>query len=54
MVRGTLSEDHLIQLKVVKGGYWDFDRSKVPGRNPRIWCQVTLGTARWPEHGAPR
>ena len=22
----------------VKGGYWDFELSKVPGRNPRIWC----------------
>ena len=38
----------------VKGGYWDLERSKVPGRNPGIWCKVTLGLARWPEHGAPR
>ena len=37
----------------VKGGYWDFERSKVPGPNPRIWCYVTLGHPRWPEHGAP-
>ena len=22
----------------VKGGYWDFERSKVPGQNPGIWC----------------
>ena len=22
----------------VKGGYWDFERSKVPGRSPGIWC----------------
>ena len=22
----------------VKGGYWGFERSKVPGRNPGIWC----------------
>ena len=22
----------------VKGGYWDFERSKIPGRNPGIWC----------------
>ena len=22
----------------VKGGYWDIERSKVPGRNPGIWC----------------
>ena len=22
----------------VKGGYLDFERSKVPGRNPGIWC----------------
>ena len=22
----------------VKGGYWDFERSKVPGRNPGTWC----------------
>ena len=22
----------------VKGGYWDFEFSKVPGRNPGIWC----------------
>ena len=21
-----------------KGGYWDFERSKVPGQNPGIWC----------------
>ena len=31
LVRGALSDDHLIQLKC---GYWDFERSKVPGRNP--------------------
>ena len=22
----------------VKGGYWDFERSKVPRRNSVIWC----------------
>ena len=22
----------------VKGGYWDFELSKVPGPNPGIWC----------------
>ena len=22
----------------VKGGYWDAERSKVPGQNPGIWC----------------
>ena len=33
-----------------KGGYWDFECSKVPGRNPGIWCKVTLGLAGWPEH----
>ena len=38
----------------VKGGDWDFERSKVPGRNTGIWSYVTLALARWPEHGAPR
>ena len=35
MVRGVLSDD---QPDTVKGGYWDFERLKVPGRNPEIWC----------------
>ena len=38
----------------VKGGYWDFELSKVSGRNPGIWCKVTLGFARWPKYGALR
>ena len=24
--------------ETLKSGYWDFERSKVPGRNPGIWC----------------
>ena len=32
----------------VKGGYLDFELSKVPGPNPVIWCSATLGLARWP------
>ena len=38
----------------VKCGYWDFELSKVPGPNPRIWCLANLGLARWPEHSALR
>ena len=51
MVRGTLFDDHLIQLKVVTG---TLNAQKASGRNPGICCYVTLGLARWPEHGAPR
>ena len=25
-------------LDTVIGGYWDFERSKILGRNPGIWC----------------
>ena len=32
----------------VNGCYWDFECSKVPGRNPGIWCKVTFGLTRWP------
>ena len=47
MVRGALSDDHMIQLKVITG-------TKVPGHNSWIWCKVTLGLARYLEHGARR
>ena len=47
MVRGALSDDHMIQLKVVTG-------TLVTGPNPGIWCKATLGLTRWPEYGALR
>ena len=49
MVRGALSDDHRIQLKVVTG---TFNAKK---NRKKSWNLVLghLGPARWPEHGAP-
>ena len=34
LVCGALSDEH----DTDKGGYWDFELSKVSGPNPGIWC----------------
>ena len=51
MVRGALSDVHLIQLKVVTG---TLNAQKYQDEILESGVKATLGLARWPEQGAPR
>ena len=51
MVHYALSEDHMIQLKVVTGTS-NSQKYQDEILESGVWS--SFGLARWPEHGAPR
>ena len=57
MVRGALSDVHMIQLKVVTGTLNSQkyqDQILISGVRPPLDSQDGQNMVRWPEHGAPR